>query len=415
MLIVFKYVQNRKFLIVTTLLLLVVFLIWRFIRPMNIFIIEDKIAWPIDTSDAPKLFKNLSAKTCGSCHKKIYDEWKTTIHSKAWTDPYFQVDLKFDSNQFICRLCHTPLDRQLPSIVTGYRDKNKWNPILKPNPDFDAKLQHEGVTCAVCHLRKGKIVGVLGTTNAPHPVKKLDNANRICLRCHTTASERFGVFVKYPPCGTVAEIVHAGPGSENSGKTEKSKAFTGSSGELKVKDIASLGCVNCHMPLVTRPLVEGGAIRNVRRHLWRGGHDRDMVKKALSATFVKKDDTANTYIFLLTLLNSGAKHYFPTGTPDRHLTVIFRAVDKSGRIVKSQKEILKRNMMWRPVIMDLSDTRLQPGKPRKYKFLVSKKDNPVSVEVVVRYHLLDEKRRKRIGYKNKDPISFEIFRKKLGL
>ncbi len=378
---------------------------------MNIFIVEDKIAWPIDTSKAPALFKNLSAKTCGNCHKKMYEEWSTAMHSKAWTDPYYQADLKFDSKQFICRLCHTPLDRQLPSKIVGYRDKNKWNPILKPNPDFDKKLQHEGITCAVCHLRDGKILGVIGTTNAPHPVKKLDNPNRVCMRCHLAKSESFGVFVRFPPCGTVAEIASSKPEKSKPEKLQSSKLTTGASGELTLKSVASLKCVNCHMPLVQRPLVPGGKIRNVRRHLWRGGHDPKMVKQALTASFVKKSESSKNYLFLLTMENTGAAHYFPTGTPDRHLTVQLRAFDATGKVVQTQNEILRRNLMWRPFIIDLSDTRLAPKVPRKYWFQVAKSSGVVKVMVIIKYHLLDEKRRKRINYKNKTPISYEIFRK----
>ncbi len=400
--------MKRRILVVSMLLLLG-FLTWRFIRPMNIFIVEDKIAWPVDTSDAPALFGNLSAKVCGNCHKKIYSEWRTAIHSQAWTDPYFQADMKFDSNQFICRLCHTPLDRQLPSIITGYRDKNKWNPILKPNPGFDAALQHEGITCAVCHLRKGKILGVLGTTNAPHPVKKLDNPNRVCMRCHLVKSESFGVYVRFPPCGTVAEIL----GPQKGKKTKPGQR--GKTGELTVSEIASLRCVNCHMPLVERPLVEGGKVRRVRRHLWRGGHDPEMVRKALTISVVAEKQGQGGYTFTLILVNSGAAHYVPTGTPDRHFTVLFRALGRDGSVLSQRREILRRNFIWRPFIIDIGDTRLRPGIPRMYRFTVPKRKNPAKAVISIRYHLLDEKRRKRIGYKNKEPISYEIYRKEVSL
>jgi len=33
----------------------------------------------------------------------------------------------------------------------------------------------------------------------------------------------------------------------------------------------------------------------------------------------------------------------------------------------------------------------------------------------VRYHLLDEKRRKYINYKNTEPIAYEVFRKRISL
>ncbi len=37
------------------------------------------------------------------------------------------------------------------------------------------------------------------------------------------------------------------------------------------------------------------------------------------------------------------------------------------------------------------------------------------VEAVVRYHLLDERRRRRIGYDNPEPIAYEVFRERLAL
>ena len=76
---------------------------------------------------------------------------------------------------------------------------------------------------------------------------------------------------------------------------------------------------------------------------------------------------------------------------------------------------IKRTVMWRPFIVDLKDTRLQRGKPRSYHLDISGADKATSIEAVVRYHLLDEKRRKRIGYKNKTPIAYDVFRQKIVL
>jgi len=45
------------------------------------------------------------------------------------------------------------------------------DPVLEDNPGYDADLQFEGVTCAVCHLPEGKILGVYGNTNAPQRIK----------------------------------------------------------------------------------------------------------------------------------------------------------------------------------------------------------------------------------------------------
>jgi len=160
------------------LLALAVFLGWRLIRPLNIFVVTEAFERPVDTSIIPEPLAGLGARECAACHQDFYAEWRTTIHSQAWTDPYFQTDWRFDGSQQICKNCHIPLDRQQEHIVLGFRDKAKWDPVLAPNPDFDPDLQHEGVTCVACHLRDGKIVGVLGIQDTPHPVKQLDEKRR---------------------------------------------------------------------------------------------------------------------------------------------------------------------------------------------------------------------------------------------
>lgn len=386
-------------------LVVIVFFIWRFIRPMNIFVVSEAFERPVPTMDIPVPLKTLRAEECATCHKEFYDEWRTTIHAQAWTDPYFQVDYRFDGSQQVCKNCHIPLDRQQEHKVLGFRDKEKWDPILVPNPDFDPKLQHEGVTCAACHLREGKILGVFGDTNAPHPVKKLDNPNRICVQCHVVGGERWDTFFRFPPCGTVAEIQASQSG-------DKSRT-----GEAVVQDIAALGCVDCHMPVVERPLVKGGKVRSTRRHLWRGGHDPAMVKQALEIKLEEITTSSAKRRFSLKLTNIGAAHYVPTGTPDRHLSVSLRLLDKDGHSIYEQNQILKRTIMWRPFIIDLSDTRLPLGEPRQFilEYVESDDLKAQTVEAVVRYHLLEEKRRKLIGYQNKEPIAYEVFRKTIKL
>jgi hypothetical protein len=402
--------QSRKTLVIVSILVAVsAFFAWRFLRPMNIFIVDEKFERPIDTSIIPSPLTTLRAEECAACHKQIYEEWKTTIHSQAWTDPYFQVDWKFDRYQQICKNCHIPLDRQQEHKVLGFRDKEKWDPILAPNPDFDPRLQHEGVTCTACHLREGKIIGTRGDTNAPHPVKKISDPNEVCAQCHIVEGERWDTFFRFPPCGTVAEI-KATKGALSS--------VTGKTGEIVVADIKGLGCVQCHMPLVQRPVATGAEARQTRQHLWRGGHDPEMVKKGLAVQLEKTpSDSPGKRSYTLTLTNVGAAHYLPTGTPDRHLSVHLRGIDRDGKVLNQRKELIKRTVMWRPFIIDLWDTRLPRWQPRVYhfEFSTSGATKPVAVEAVVRYHLLDERRRKRIGYENEEPISYEVFRKRIAI
>ncbi len=167
------------------------------------------------------------------------------------------------------------------------------------------------------------------------------------------------------------------------------------------------------MPAIRRPLVALGPVRPARRHLWRGGHDPSMVGGALRAALTAEPPADGQRRFTFTLVNAGAAHYLPTGTPDRHLTVRLRARDREGRVLAESSHTLKRTVIWRPFIIDLWDTRLPRWRPRRFTLAVPEKAPVVRVEAVVRYHLLDERRRRRIGYRNTAPVVWEVLRREL--
>lgn len=391
--------RPRNWLILGVALALAGTLTWRFVRPMNIFVVSAAFERPI-ASAIPAPLTSLSAAECGGCHDEIYAEWKTTIHSRAWTDPYFQADWHFDNLPQNCKNCHIPLDRQQEHRVTGFRDAAKLQPILEPNPDFDATLQHEGVTCVACHLRDGHILGPRGNEQAPHTVARFADPNEVCVRCHVVGNNRWDTFYRFPPCGTVMEIE----------RTRTGHALP-RSGETVVNDVAALGCVQCHMPLVERRTAVGGPLRVTRRHLWRGGHDPAMVRSALRAELTEVPADDGTRRVELTVENIGADHFLPTGTPDRHLTVTLRALAADGRVLREKREALKRTVVWRPFIVDLWDTRLARGEPQRIALELPEPTTVVDTEV--RYHLLAESRRRRIGYRNSEPISYAVIEQRM--
>ena len=388
--------RTTKIVLLGTSVLLVAFLAWRFVRPLEIFVVSDAFARPIDTSASGAAAPSLSAAACGACHPDQYAEWRTSMHSRAWSDPYFQTDWAFDGRQQICKNCHIPLDVQQEGRVLGFRDRERLRPILETNQQFDASLQAEGVGCAGCHVREGKIVGPRAIANAPHLVEKVSDTNEICMRCHVVQGRRWDTFYWIPPCGTTAEI---GADGESTG------------GEYRVRDVAALGCVQCHMPEANATATPG-ASRPHRAHLWRGGHDPDMVRSALAA---KLDVTGASRgsVATLELANIGTAHFLPTGTPDRHLTVRLRALDARGDVLAESNEALERLVMWRPFIVDLRDTRLRRGSPRRYELDLP--GGTRAVEAVVRYHLLAESRRARIDYRPAEPISYPVFEQRISL
>jgi hypothetical protein len=366
---------------------LAVFLLWRFVRPMNIFVVDEKFARPM-RMEVPEGLDSLSAEECGGCHEAIYEEWSESMHARAWVDPYYQIDYVFDGSWQICLNCHIPLENQQEDLVVGFRDKEMFKPILEPNPNFDPVLQNEGVTCAVCHVREGRIVGTFETEDAPHAVSydpEMSSGIQYCEQCHVVSGDRWDTFYSIPPCGTVAEIREGG-------------------GEID--------CVGCHMPEVTRPAAEGMGDRKGGRHFFRGGHHPETVKGSLKVE-TKREAKKDRSSFTFTLTNVGAAHFLPTGTPDRHLTLELRLLDGDGKVLKEKMHVMKRYILWRPFIVDLKDTRLAYGEPKTFEFSFKpdRENPPSTLEVTVRYHLLDEKRRRRIGYENKEPIAYPIYRK----
>lgn len=371
---------------------LTTFIGYRMVRPMNIFVVTEAFERPMAVAIPPGL-SSLSARECGTCHREAYEEWSSSMHAHAWTDPYFQVDFEFDRSQQVCLNCHTPLRDQQEDLVLGFRDREKFQPILAPNESFDKTLRDEGVTCAVCHVRDGVIIGPFGDTNAPHPTRfepGMTDGIGTCKQCHVVSGERWDTFYRVPPCGTVAEITEGGESPD---------------------------CTSCHMPDVERPLVAGGAARPSRRHLFRGGHDPDTVREALAVDVQLTDTGGGQRAALVNVSNVGADHYLPTGTPDRHLTVEFMLKGTDGRVLDDQTDRIKRTIMWRPFIVDLWDTRLPKGELRTYAFPVDLEADPppATLDVTVRYHLLDEARRRRIGYENQEPISYEVFQRSIPL
>lgn len=366
------------------------FLAWRFVRPLNIFVVEDRFERPMRAA-VPDGLGSLSAEECRGCHREIYREWTGSMHAMAWEDTYFQADFAFDGSQQICLNCHTPLEDQQEGLVLGFRDRDKLKPVLEPNPEFDPALRSEGVNCAVCHVKDGKIVGPFETDAAPHPVfvdPEMARGVKPCERCHVVSGKRWDTFYRIPPCGTVAEVKERGRKPD---------------------------CVGCHMPRITRPAAQGAEAREGGRHLFQGGHSPKRVSNALRVERGKAvHEDRGTIKYEFTLTNTGAAHYLPTGTPDRHLTLELRLLDEAGNAVKEKTFTMKRHILWRPFIIDLGDTRLPYGEPRTYSFEFER-DSAALLEVVVRYHLLDEKRREKIGYENTEPISYPVYSRRIHL
>ncbi len=379
-----------------------VYLYYTEVKPVVIFGLRDDYAHAIPYQDVPSGIDSLRAESCGACHREIYEEWKTSIHAQAYDDPFFQAYWKKDKHIWVCLNCHTPLENQQPTLIKDIPRGRVEKAVQEPNPRYDPAYQREAITCAVCHVRDGVIRGPYEDSAAPHPTQ-FDPAFRTaqtCYRCHNVVSGP-AQFYNVGPCGTYAEY--------------EGKFFMQERGYI---------CQSCHMPEIDRPVAVGGPIRRGRRHLWRGGHDPDMIKQAI-AVEVKADPVTpaprSTVAFTLTVLNAGAGHKIPTGDPDRHFTVEFEVEDAQRRVVARQSDTIGRWILWQPAIIELYDNRLLPLASREYRFTYRMPDSAqgLTLHTRVRYHILTDEQhemlRTKYGLTADDAYSFVVYERSFPL
>jgi len=320
---------------------------------------------PIVLGDAvPAGLPDVRASTCGGCHQEIYAEWRISTHARAWMDDaQFQAELhkpREDGGdvQWMCVNCHTPMESQLPRLVTSLRGGRLDRPVYVDNPGFDPVLQAEAITCATCHVRDGVVLGPFGDTTAPHPTARSEHllTTEVCTRCHQAEAE-------FP------ELVLA-----CSFATGREYAASPQAGE-------GTTCQGCHMPPVERSLVAGGPVRATRRH-WFGG---SLIPKkpefaaeleplqavypdglALAWEVVPTATEAGaTAAVTLSFRNANAGHRLPTGDPERFLLVDLEARGPDGALLASATERIGTVYEWYPEIRKVSDNRLLPGEERR--------------------------------------------------
>lgn len=372
------------------------------VRPTVIFGLRSDYAHAIPHQRIPDGLTSLRAESCGSCHRAIYDEWKTSIHSKAYKDPFFQAYWTKDQHTWVCLNCHAPLENQQPTVIADIPRDRVERAVQARNPHYDAEYQQEGVTCAACHVRDGVIHGPFADAVAPHPTKYDPDfrTTALCYRCHSVVAGPTQ-FYNGGPCGTYPE----------------------SEGGYWMKE-KGLICQSCHMPEIERPVATGGPSRQGRRHLWRGGHDPEMVKQAVDIHVVAEPaepKPGETLTLTLTLINAGAGHKLPTGDPDRHMTVEFAVENQQRQVLESQTDTMGRWILWQPAIVELYDNRLMPLASREYKFEYRLPKDVAGLKLITRvtYHIQSERQHQMLinnyGLTANDPYHFPIYEREVPL
>ncbi|MEO6595273.1 MAG: HEAT repeat domain-containing protein [Planctomycetota bacterium] len=227
-----------------------------------------------------------TSRFCADCHPAIYAEHRQNTHGRAFFDEEARLATRGFRRED-CIRCHTP--RPVFETGIGMTPMQRWTNL------------EEGNTCMSCHGRAGydysRFSGGAECRNAFEP--EVSSVTH-CASCHRIA-------------GTPDQWSRAEHGK--------------SSGNL---------CIDCHMPLVTRPVATGQPPRQVRSHLFPASSSEAQLRRAYDYEARIDGDTV-----AVSISNKGVGHNFPTANRQRGVESLVIVRDAEGHEVARSRLICR--------------------------------------------------------------------------
>jgi len=293
---------------------------------------------PIDAGAAAP--EKLRAAACVGCHPEVHADWTQSRHGLAWTNAIFQREYRERPLEW-CVHCHAPLTEQLAEVRRG-----------------GGALANEGVNCAVCHLREGRVLARTKSPASPHDTDARPDFGGpgTCAGCHQFS---------FP-------IIEPDPDKKGPGRVT---GYTAHPMQDTVNQHArgphaDKECSACHQ-------------RDPSAHRFPGGHDAGQIAGALQMSTCRDRDT-----LVVSLANTGAGHNVPTGDLHRHL--VLRAW-RAGAPEKLQQIVLGRRFEPAPDggKRTVADTTIRAGETRRLRLplarTASAAADPISLELRLVY------------------------------
>ena len=285
-------------------------------------------------NDAPFI----SARACQSCHGHIVDQWKESRHAQAWSNPIFQEGYIAEPDP-TCVYCHAPHKEQLEEV----RRNKAWYEAMHPEKgsllNLPAKYpepqSQEGITCATCHVRSGKMIAGAENTAAMHPiiVDERLKTSEFCKDCHDfPIFERDNGVLHISTTPMQTTYQEWKNWSENGGKQQ---------------------CQGCHMP-------DG-------RHEFHGANQRSLLHQSIHIDV----QSANNKV-LFQVVTNGVGHHVPSGDLFRHLTIDIQKEEGWEEIAYIGRKFALKWEGDRSFKRLISDTSLRPNIPQIYEYPLEK-------------------------------------------
>ena len=283
------------------------------------FLINERFEWipeiALELVRDQEILKRPPAKKCSECHKNIYEDWKESRHSVAWTSETF-IEASENRSKEKCLPCH------IPQSIQGE----------KPEPRTD--LRDQGIYCVPCHFIDNKMQGPYDLLAPPHP------------------TFRNPIYVRSNFCGSCHQ------------KTFKEWKAT------QVEDT----CQDCHMPREKSRLTQKKGLNLLHKKRWVGDH-RFLHGKITEEDVILETRWEAKY-FNISLKNQTIPHFVPTadnGDPRLYMYIKFfngtEEVDNAKEIIAPQQEtalpynkkINYRYRLFDPVSKAVVELKYQPA------------------------------------------------------
>ena len=253
---------------------------------------------------------------CRSCHPEAYEEWSSSMHAKAVSDPEVRA-LSDDFRSTECQSCHMP--QPIHSSPVGGRVFERSSRI------------ETGVDCLSCHLLPdGGVAARRDIPGAPCRPRKVETLGLpvTCQGCHDQhrlVENMETLFTRPDPAkGAILTV----------GRPET--------------------CVDCHMPPSARAALGEVPAREGRSHSFPGGHSVEMLRGGLSlAARIEGGEV------VVETTSTGVGHRVPDDSRHRSLNVWVTVTTEGGIKFQDRTEIAEYRMYYRQDFRE--NTNLRPG------------------------------------------------------
>jgi len=282
-----------------------------------------------------RLDEVMKSTTCAVCHPDIYAEHMQNTHGLAFLDP----EPRLATRGFLrenCIRCHTPR----PMFETGIG-------MVPIERHYDLE---EGNTCMTCHWKADyDYADFRGGSECRTAFDDRVGTVQACATCHRVA-------------GTPEQWMHAPAGAE-AGRT----------------------CMDCHMPLVERPVAVGGPVRKVRAHTFPASRSDSQLHRAYRYEARIEGNEA-----VVRVTNSGAGHNFNTGSIQRAIESVVTVRDAAGKEVRTDRQVFK-NDYWSMTGLGIPGPSIPAGRTREHRVPLGVADGTVECALLFKlYYPIDD-------------------------